>query len=66
MSPGFIVSAVLILPFGPLAAWLGALAAGIAKEAYDWLDDQVGDVERNDVWVTWAGGTILPALALIF
>lgn len=63
---GFIVSAVLILPFGPLAAWLGALAAGIAKEAYDRLDADEGDVELADVYVTWAGGTILPVLTIVF
>lgn len=62
---GFIVSAALILPFGGLAAWLGALAAGIAKEAYDRLDDDEGDVELADVYATWAGGTILPALTLL-
>lgn len=62
---GFIVSAVLILPFGPLVAWLGALAAGLVKEAYDHFDGQKDDVELADVYVTWAGGTPLPAIWLL-
>lgn len=62
---GALISVVLIVPFGPLVASLTALAAGAAKEAYDRLDDQEGDVELADVMWTWAGGSVLPLIVAV-
>lgn len=62
---GALISLVLIVPFGPFVASLTALAAGVAKEVYDRLDDQEGDVELADVMWTWAGGSVLPLIVAV-
>lgn len=62
---GLLISLVLIVPFGPMVASLAALAAGVAKEGYDRLDDQEGDVELADVMCTWAGGSVLPLIVAV-
>lgn len=62
---GMLISLVLMVPFGALVASLGALAAGIAKEAYGRLNADTADVEVADVYATWAGGSVIPLLSLL-
>ena len=52
--------------FGVYNSWLGlgcGMAAGVAKEIYDYFD--YGIFDKKDMLFTWLGAAIGPGLALL-
>lgn len=60
----------VFLQFGPIPAFLAGVAAGIAKEAYDWFANwragtQVHTVDPYDFLATAGGGAASVAIATV-